>query len=131
MRMRSTQFHVPEGVAPPNGNAYSHAVSAGGVVYAAGQIGVDVSGEIADGFEAQARRAFENLKIVLAAADAQLSDIVKVTVLLVDLDDLRAYRGVREEYLPHRPAGTLLVAKSLAMPELLFEVDAIAVPDRA
>ena len=62
---------------------------------------------------------------------SSLSDIVKVTVLLVDLDDLRAYRGVREEYLPHRPAGTLLVAKSLAMPELLFEVDAIAVPDRA
>ena len=128
--MTSRQFHVPEGVAPPNGNAYSHAVSAGGVIYAAGQIGVDVSGEIADGFEAQARRAFENLKLVLASADAQLSDIVKVTVLLVELDDLPAYRGVREHYLPHRPAGTLLVAKSLAMPELLFEVDAIAVPDR-
>jgi 2-iminobutanoate/2-iminopropanoate deaminase len=129
--MTSRQFHVPDGIAPPNGNAYSHAVSAGGVVYAAGQIGVDPSGAIADGFEAQARRAFENLKIVLAAADAQLSDIVKVTVLLVELDDLPAYRGVRQDYLPHRPAGTLLVAKSLAMPELLFEVDAIAVPDRA
>jgi 2-iminobutanoate/2-iminopropanoate deaminase len=128
--MTSRQFHVPDGIAPPNGNAYSHAVSAGGVVYAAGQIGVDPSGAIADGFEAQARRAFENLKIVLAAADAQLSDIVKVTVLLVELDDLPAYRGVREDYLPHRPAGTLLVAKSLAMPELLFEVDAIAVPGK-
>ena len=129
--MTSRQFHVPDGIAPPNGNAYSHAVSAGGVIYAAGQIGVDPSGEIADGFEAQARRAFDNLKVVLAAAHAELSDIVKVTVLLVELDDLSAYRGVREDYLPHRPASTLLVAKSLAMPELLFEVDAIAVPERA
>jgi enamine deaminase RidA (YjgF/YER057c/UK114 family) len=129
--MTTRQFHVPDGVAPPNGNAYSHAVSAGGVIYAAGQIGVDPSGKIANGFEAQARRAFENLKVVLAAAHAKLSDVVKVTVLLVELDDLAAYRGVREDYLPHRPAGTLLVAKSLAMPELLFEIEAIAVPDRA
>lgn len=129
--MTSKQFLAPDGVAPPNGNAYSHAVSAGGVIYAAGQIGVDPSGQVADGFEAQARQAFENLKIVLTAAHARLSDIVKVTVLLVQLDDLSTYRGVREDYLPHRPAGTLLVAKSLAMPELLFEVDAIAVPDRA
>jgi 2-iminobutanoate/2-iminopropanoate deaminase len=127
--MTSRQFHTPDGVAPPIGNGYSHAVSAGGVIYAAGQIGVGPSGEIADGFEAQARRAFENLKLVLATGGAELSDIVKVTVLLIELDDLPAYRNVREDYIPHRPASTLLVVKSLAMTELLFEVDAIAVPD--
>jgi 2-iminobutanoate/2-iminopropanoate deaminase len=127
--MTSRQFHTPDGVAPPIGNGYSHAVSAGGVIYAAGQIGVDPSGEIADGFEAQARRAFENLKVVLATGGAELSDVVKVTVLLIEVDDLSAYRNVREDYIPHRPASTLLVVKSLAMPELLFEVDAIAVPD--
>lgn len=123
------RFYVPDGIAPPVGNGYSHAVSAGGVIFVAGQIGMEPSGAIADGFEAQARRAFENLKIVLAAAGAQLSDIVKVTVLLVELSDLATYRGVREEYIPHLPASTLQVVKSLAMPELLFEVEAIAVPD--
>ena len=66
---------------------------------------------------------------MLAAAGAELSDVVKVTVLLVDRDDLAAYRAVREDYLPHLPASTLLVAKSLASPELLFEVEAVAVPD--
>jgi enamine deaminase RidA (YjgF/YER057c/UK114 family) len=118
----------PDEVAPPIGDGYSHAVLAGGVLYVAGQIGMDPSGAIAAGFEAQARQAFENLKAVLAAAGARLSDIVKVTVVLVDRDDLAAYRTVREAYLPHRPASTLLVAKSLAMPDLRFEVEAIAVP---
>ncbi len=119
---------TPGEVAPPIGNGYSHAVLAGGVVYVAGQIGMDPSGAIAAGFEAQARQAFENLKAVLAAAGAQLSDVVKVTVVLVDRDDLAAYRAVREDYLPHLPASTLLVAQSLAMAELRFEVEAIAVP---
>lgn len=77
----------------------------------------------------QARRAFENLKAVLAAAGANLSDIVKVTVLLVELSDLPAYRNVREIYVPHLPASTLSVVKSLAVPELLFEIEAIAVRD--
>jgi 2-iminobutanoate/2-iminopropanoate deaminase len=89
----SKQFHVPSGIAPPVGNGYSHAVSVGGVIYASGQIGMDPSGKIVDGFEAQAHRAFENLKVVLAAAGAELSDIVKVTVLLVELSDLAPYRG--------------------------------------
>jgi len=95
----------------------------------AGQIGMEPDRTIADGFEAQARRAFENLRVVLEAAGATLSDIVKVTVLLVELDDLAGYRAVREDYIPHLPASTLFVVKSLAMAELLFEVDAIAVVD--
>jgi len=123
----SKRFHVPEGIAAPVGKGYSHAVSVGGVIYVSGQVGMDPSGEIVGGFEAQARRAFENLKVVLADAGAELSDVVKITVLLVERSDLAAYRGVREEYLPHLPASTLLVVKSLAMPELLFEVDATAV----
>lgn len=66
---------------------------------------------------------------MLASAGARLSDIVKVTVMLVEVSDLAAYRGVRENYIPHRPASTLLVVRSLAMPELRFEIEAIAVCD--
>lgn len=120
-------FHELEGVAPALGNGYAHAVSAGGAIYASGQIGVDPTGTILDGFAAQAQQAFENLTVVLGAAGASLTDIVKVTVLLVDPSDLPAYRRVRETFLPHRPASTLLIAKALALPELRFEVEAIAV----
>jgi 2-iminobutanoate/2-iminopropanoate deaminase len=76
----------------------------------------------------QARRAFENLTAVLAAACAELADVVKVTVLLVDGDDLPAYRTVREAYLGHRPASTLMVVKAPALPALRVEIEAIAVP---
>jgi 2-iminobutanoate/2-iminopropanoate deaminase len=100
----SKQFHSPEGIAAPIGNGYTHAITAGGTIYVSGQIGMDPSGTIPEGFEAQTQRAFENLKAVLAAAGASLSDIVKVTVLLVELSDLAAYRDVRETYLPHLPA---------------------------
>ena len=80
----SKQLHSPEGIAAPVGNGYTHAITAGGAIYVSGQIGMDPSGTIAEGFDAQARRAFENL---------------------------------------------LCVVKSRAMPELLFEIEAIAVPD--
>jgi 2-iminobutanoate/2-iminopropanoate deaminase len=128
MMSPSKQFHVPTNIAAPVGDGYSHAVSAGGVIYVAGQIGMDPSGAIPESCEAQARRAFENLRIVLTAAGAELSDVVKATVLLVDRDDLTAYRAVRQEFLPHRPASTLMIVRSLAMPELRFEIEAIAVP---
>ena len=102
----------------------------GGVrVRHAGQIGMDPSGAISERCEDQARRAFENLRTVLAAAGAELTDIVKVTVLLVDRGDLTAYRAVRQEFLPHRPASTLMVVWSLALPELRFEIEAIAVTE--
>jgi len=109
------------------GNGYTHAITAGDTVYVSGQIGMDPSGTIPEGFEAQAQRAFDSLKAVRAAAGASLSDIVKVTVPLVELSDLAAYRNVRETYLPHLPASTLCVVRSLAVPELLFESEAIAV----
>jgi enamine deaminase RidA (YjgF/YER057c/UK114 family) len=125
--MAQHQSFVPDGVAPPFGDGYVHAVAAGGAIYVSGQVGVDPDGTIPEGFEAQARRAFANLEAVLAAAGAELADVVKVTVLLVDGDDLPAYRTVRETFLAHRPASTLMVVKALALPELRFEIEAIAV----
>jgi 2-iminobutanoate/2-iminopropanoate deaminase len=54
------EFLQPDGVHAPTGGS-SHAVVAGGAVYVAGQVGVDPSGSLADGFEAQATQALENL----------------------------------------------------------------------
>ena len=122
------EFVQPDGVHAPTGGSYSHAVVAGGVVYVAGQVGVDPSGSLLDGFEAQAKQAFENLSTVLAAAGAKLTDVVKVRVLVTDTANVTVYRGLREKYLPHRPASTLYAAKALAQPGLLFEIEAIAVP---
>jgi 2-iminobutanoate/2-iminopropanoate deaminase len=117
----------PDGVAPPPGNVFSHAVIVSGTVYASGQNGIDSTGMLVDGFEAQAEQAFENLQVVLRAAGSELKNIVKIQVLVAEPHDVRAYMKLRERYLPQRPASTLYAVKAFAMPGLLVELDAIAV----
>lgn len=120
----------PDGVHPPPGNAFSHAVVAGGLVHTSGQVGMSPDGLLLDGFEGQAKQAFENLRVVLDACGAGLADVVKVTVLVAETADVRKYLPIAARYLAHRPASTLHAVKAFAMPGLLFEVDAVAVLPR-
>jgi reactive intermediate/imine deaminase len=79
---------------------YSQAVRAGDTVYLSGQIALDpASGElVAGGFEAEARRVFDNLRAVTAAAGATLDDAVRVTVYLVDLGRFPVVNAIMAEY---------------------------------
>src|SRR5690242_12497407 len=115
------RFDVVDGIAPPISNAYAHAIAAGGTLYVSGQVGIDPSGDLAGDFEAQARRAFENLRFVLDAAGASMTDLVKMNIMLVDINDLATFRELRHEYLPIPPASTLHVVQSLASPKFLIE----------
>jgi 2-iminobutanoate/2-iminopropanoate deaminase len=107
----------------------SLAIKAGGLVYVSGQAGFDTHGNtVGDGdFEAQARQAFANLDTVLAQADSSLADVVKVTILLTDMNNLDKLIQLRAEYFtkPY-PADTLLEVSSLAQPDWQIEIDAIA-----
>lgn len=117
----------PDGMHRPRG--YTHTVRAGNTVYVAGQVGWDKDGKIVSGgFEAQAAQAFENLKRALEGGGASLADVVKITTYVKDLNDLPKFREVREKYFTAPlPASTLVQIVSLAMPELLIEIEAIAV----
>jgi enamine deaminase RidA (YjgF/YER057c/UK114 family) len=121
----------PEGVAPPPGNVFSHAVIVGDTVYASGQNGIDPTGMLVDGFEDQVVQAFENLRVVLHAAGSTLENVVKMQVLVAEPHDVKAYMKLRERYLPQCPASTLYAVKAFAMPGLLVELDAIAVRGQA
>ena len=121
----------PEGLV--NNPAYSHVVkvTGGTTVYVAGQVGLDADWELAGDFEAQAVKAFENLKTALAAAGATPEDIVMTRIYIVDYDQdklagLRAARSTVFD-LDVPPASTLLGVSSLAQPGILIEVDATAV----
>jgi enamine deaminase RidA (YjgF/YER057c/UK114 family) len=111
----------------------SQAVRAGNTIYLAGQVSLDRHGEVvgANDLAAQTRQIFENVRTVLAAAGANLTDIARLTnYFTVDLtpENTRAYWAVRKEYFgDHRPASTGLQVKSLIYPSLLLEVDVIAV----
>lgn len=86
--------------APAAIGTYSQAVETRGLVFLSGQIPLDpATMEIVDGdFEARARRVFENLAAVAAAAGGSLDDVVKVTVFLTDLDNFATVNSVMEDF---------------------------------
>ncbi|MBS0512428.1 MAG: RidA family protein [Proteobacteria bacterium] len=108
---------------------YAPAVRVGDAIYVSGQIGRDDNGQLVEGTEAQIVQAFENLKKVLAAAGAQLSDIVDLTTFHTDMRDLQLFMKVRDRYLTQDfPAWTAIGAASLGgAPGYLIEIKAVAV----
>lgn len=87
--------NAPKAVGP-----YNHAIAAGGFIYTSGQIPADpASGRIVDGgIKAQTHQVFANLKAVLQAGGAELCDVVKSTVFLVDMNDFTAVNEVYASY---------------------------------
>ena len=86
--------------APAAIGTYSQAIETRGLVFLSGQIPLDpATMEIVDGdFEARARRVFDNLAAVAAAAGGSLDDVVKVTVFLTDLDNFATVNSVMEDF---------------------------------
>ena len=101
------------------------------IVFAAGQTGVSADGEVlaVGDLEGQTRLAFENLRTVLQDAGASFDDVVKVTLYLTDISKIRDAARVRDEFIDTaRPrASTAIGVAALALPDLMIEVDAIAV----
>lgn len=119
----------PSDVAPPPGS-YSHGVEVPAnarLVYTAGQVGRAPDGTIPDGIEAQTEQAWNNVVNVLAGSGMGIEDLVKINALLVKTDDLAGFHAVNQRFLgDHRPASTLMVLQSLARPQLLVEIEAVA-----
>jgi len=112
-------------------NDLCQAVVAGGVVYLRGQIGQDLDTRESVGIgdvEAQADKAMANIAMLLDEAGSSLSDIVKVTVYLVDIRYREVVYRVMGRWLKGvYPVSTGLVVDALARPEWLVEIDATAV----
>ena len=108
----------------------SQAIKVGNAVYTSGQVALDPAGEVVGkgDMRAQTRQVFENIKTVLAAAGSSLGDIVKITVFTTDISRLGETHEVRAEVLPDPPpASTAVEIKALAFPDLLIEIEAVAV----
>jgi 2-iminobutanoate/2-iminopropanoate deaminase len=105
-------------------------VPVGNLIFVSGQVARNAAGEtVGKGdIRAQTRQTLENVKAVLEAAGATMDDIVKVTVFVTDVSHLTAIHEVRAEYFKRDyPASTLVEVKSLVSPELMIEIEAIAV----
>ena len=128
MNLKREEYRV-EGQMVPISH-YADAVRAGDLLFVSGCVPVDGEGRLVGGDDvvAQARRVFENVGEVLAAAGAGPADVVKVTLFLTDVDDRPAINAVRQEFFGEtRPASTLVEVSRLAIPGAKLEVEAIAV----
>ncbi len=101
----------------------------GDALYSAGQVGVDPETRVVpDGVRAQTRQVLLNLRTVLATAGADLSDVVKTTVFLTDMADFAEFNEAYREFFPvDPPARSTVGVAALARPELIVEIEAIAV----
>jgi enamine deaminase RidA (YjgF/YER057c/UK114 family) len=115
---------------------YSHAVTAQGpgkLIYVSGQVSWDRDGKVVGkgDMRAQTKQVFENLTHALRAAGAGWKDVVKLNGYMVGMNAERvaAYREARGGYLDavELPASTLVGVTALVDPDLLLEVEVVAV----
>lgn len=114
--------------APAAVGPYSQAVRANGFVFTAGQVGLIPGTKtlIEGGVEAQTRQALENVHAVLEAAGSRMSDIVKATVFLQNMDDFAAVNAVYAEFLGKNPPARSAVEVARLPLGALVEIEVIA-----
>lgn len=98
----------------------------GDSVYISGQIGREADLSIPDSFERQARLALDDLMARLQEASLTPADVVRTTIYLTDRAHFDQMNAVYGEYFtdPFPTRTTMIVG--LALPGLLFEIDAVA-----
>lgn len=113
--------------APAAVGPYSQGMKAGDLVFVSGQLPMTPEGNlITDDVSAAAKRSLQNVSAVLNAAGASMSDVVKVTVFLADMDDFAAMNEVYKEFFTEPfPARAAVAVKTLPKGAPL-EIEAIA-----
>jgi reactive intermediate/imine deaminase len=115
------------GLGPPISH-YTDAVRFGNLLFISGVGPLDEQGRLVGGDDpvAQTRQVFRNMQLILKAAGAQFSDVVRVTVYLTHIDDRPAINPVRREFFGDtRPASTLIEVSKLAVPGMRVEIEAV------
>ena len=85
--------------APQAVGTYSQAIQAGNLVFLSGQLGIDpASGNLLEGFDAQAHQVFRNLRAVCQAAGGDLASIVRLGVFLTNMGDFARFNQIMGEY---------------------------------
>jgi 2-iminobutanoate/2-iminopropanoate deaminase len=121
-----TKIFTPD--APPPIGPYSQAISAGGLVFTAGQLGLKPDGTMVEGgVEAQTRQAILNLRAILQAAGSSLDAIAKTTIFLQDLEDFGAVNTVYAEFFGESAPARSTVQVARLPKDGLVEIEAIAV----
>lgn len=133
---------VVEGKAKPRGK-YPHIKRAGDFLFVSGTSSrrpdntiagaeVDTMGTTRLDIRAQTRAVIENVRDILATAEATLKDVVEITTYLVNMNDFAGYNEVYGEYFDYDgPARTTVAVHQLPHPHLLIEIRAMAYKPQA
>ena len=128
---------TPKGFPAPLG-MYSHGMVAPGgeLVLVAGQVGIGPQGVAGPDVGSQTKQALENVRTVVEAAGCTMRDVVRLQTFLTRSEDIGGFMKARGEvfptYFPDKvyPPNTLLVVSRLVRPELLVEIEAMALRPR-
>jgi enamine deaminase RidA (YjgF/YER057c/UK114 family) len=99
------------------------------LIFVSGQASVSSEGVVLyeGDFDSQVRQTFRNLETVLKQAGTTLADIVKLGIFLTNQENFPTYKKIHAGFFPgEKPADTVLIVNSLALSELLVEIEAVA-----
>ena len=120
------RFLLPDEMEPVS--HYCHVTRAGDRVWVSGTVGVRSDGTIPEDTVEQFQVAIDTVDRCLKAAGAEARHVVKVTVLLTDINDRAAINPIRQAYFgEHRPASTLFEVSALVSPKMKVEIEVEAV----
>ena len=113
--------------APAAVGPYSQGKIVGGILYCAGQGGIDPAvGKIVEGgVQAEAEQACKNVAALLEEAGTNFDNVVEVTCFLADMGDFGAFNEIYAKYFTSKPARTCVAAKDLPL-GMLCEIKVIA-----
>ena len=121
MKFIQTQ-NAPQAIGP-----YSQAVVANGIIYTSGQIALTPDGNMLENdIVIQTKQVLKNLSAVLEEADSSLSNVIKTTIFLENMDDFAVVNELyAEAFGDHKPVRSTVAVKTLPK-NALVEMDAIA-----
>ena len=133
MTLAKSHFKLLNPVTMPKATGYSQAVEVkqGRIVYIAGQVALDKTGQLVGkgDFRAQIQQVFENLKAAVEAAGGSFEDVIKLNYYFVDMTHLPVTREIRDKFInsEHPPTSTAVQVSKLFRDEFLIEIEAVAV----
>lgn len=123
MKKIITAANAPAALGP-----YSHAVTAGDLLFTSGQLGMDpATGKLAgENIESQTEQALNNLESVLAANGMTFADVVKTTIFLTDLGDFATVNGIYATRFPSAPPARSCVQVAALPAGAKIEMEIVA-----
>ena len=114
--------NAPQAIGP-----YSQAIVSGNLIFTSGQIALQSDGSFLEGdVTVQTRQVLRNLSAVLEAGGSKLSNVIKTTIFLADMEDFQKVNSVYGEFFKeHKPARSTVAVKALPR-NALVEIEAIA-----